>query len=1114
MAGLSAPETPTSEQRCPGRGRVTEEATMPQGRSHSALLVACVCLLFFASGSVGLAYEVAWKHIFAATFGTTTYAVSVVISVFMGGLALGSFVFGRLADRARRHLLICAGLELGIAASVLLVPVALGRVEPLYRAIFRASENPALLLGVQALVSAAALLVPTFLMGGTLPVLSRFMAARRRQVGPAVGILYGLNTLGAALGAFLAGFVLIKAVGAARTVPLAACANLVLAGLFASLHALAGPTPAAPEPDAGADAAAEDRLEGWRAALLLGAVAASGFASFSYEVLWTRLLTFRLNATVYAFSAMLTAYLLGLGLGGALVGMLRKERRRATYWRLYGYLESAVGICGLCTILLLAVPRPAWMGPAQGALWRVGISVLVMIVPTTLMGAALPVACHLIAGGVRRTGRSVGSIYVFNTIGAVAGALITGFVLVRVLGTRGSLTLASFLMVACGSAVLAFPVRPAAGGGGTWRRAIPLAAVWLLALLAWRIVPADFVPDYLLKNQSYYSVYSGRASLLGYEEGVECVVVVSESAEGYRSIAAGGTQVAGTDPTVRNTQKLQCHVPMLLHPDPKLVCQVGFGSGETAHLFLSYGIERLDCVEISQAMLDMATTYFGDINHGVVRNPRFRPIVMDGAVYLKYAEQKYDVIANDSIWPHLAGNSSLYTLEYFRNAKAHLRPGGIMTSWLPLDIPAADLKVVLATFHEVFPHVYVWSALSHTNMHALLVGCDRPLQVDATRFLERFDRYARRDLQVVGLADPSAFAATYLARIEGSPQDLAGQPLNTEDHPVLQYLESRSQVMRPEERKRMGPRALRFLAGHRDSMLDHLTGVGATGPAASFRADLERMNAANEHVLQAAILRYDDPERRRQELRAANEIAPDHPFFILGARMAAAALLASPGQLTRYGLGELERILGAAVQQGDPGAAQEPLREWAKREPESAGPQLGLGLLLLRTGQPADAVPRLEKALAARPELVDVHLALGTAYLLTNRQADGMRQLETAVGMDPRSAVAHEVLGTAYDVAGDDARAIEHLADAVALDPKRVSARIELASLLLRQRRTSEALAHLRVAVQLMPDSADAHALLGEALGRAGDLQAAARHVRRAAELRRAAAAASAPAAP
>jgi spermidine synthase len=154
----------------------------------------CVCLLFAVSGSVGLIYEVAWKHIFTTVFGSTTYAVSVVISVFMAGLALGSFVFGKLADRTRRHLLVFALLQVGVAVSGILVPHALRGVEGLYQVVFRTFESPALLITVQVLVSAVILLVPTFLMGGTLPILSRFMATRRGQVGSAVGLLYGLNT--------------------------------------------------------------------------------------------------------------------------------------------------------------------------------------------------------------------------------------------------------------------------------------------------------------------------------------------------------------------------------------------------------------------------------------------------------------------------------------------------------------------------------------------------------------------------------------------------------------------------------------------------------------------------------------------------------------------------------------------------------------------------------------------------------------------------------------------------------------------------------------------------------------------------------------------------------
>jgi len=1068
----------------------------PTSRRDVAFLVVLVCLLFTVSGSVGLVYEVAWKHIFTVVFGSTTYAVSVVISVFMAGLALGSFAFGRLADRTRRHLLIYALLEAGIALSGLLVPAALGRAESLYGPLFRATERPALLTAVQVLVSAGILLVPTFLMGGTLPVLSRFMASARGQVGSAVGILYGLNTLGAAGGAFLCGFVLIQALGTVKTVYLAAAANLVLSVTFLLLDRVYGPVAAAVEE--GAPEGPEGALDGLHRAVLVGAVALSGFVSFSYEVLWTRALSFRLGASVYAFSIMLTTFLLGLGLGGAAVGLLKRTRAKAHYWRVYGWLEAGVGLCGLVGILLFFPLGYGYESFTGRILSRAAAAAIVMLVPTALMGAAFPIACHLWAAGVRQTGSSVGRVYLANTVGCVAGALLTGFWLVRWLGTQRALTAASFLMVAGAGVILA--CRPGGGsapGRSMVRRLRPAAAVWAVALLTWALTPSGYLVNYFVRNQPGAVSNPGRkVTLLGHAEGVEGVMVACRWDDSYKTIAAGSTDVAGTSYILRNTQKLQAHIPMLIHPNPKEVCQVGFGSGETARIFASYDVDRFDCVEISSDMLKLADEYFQDINGGVVHWPNFNAIVMDAAAYLRYTDRKYDVIANDATWPSQAGPAMLFTLEYFQNGRDHLKPGGIMTSWLPLDMPQQDVKTVLKTFHRVFPYVYVWSALSHENKHGLIAGSDQPLRIEAARFLERFERFAREDLELVHLQDPAVFLACHLGKVEAEGPDLADAPLSTDSLPSLRFMYSRMYGEAD-----MLADAYKLLRAHRDSILEHLTGWEAVAEADVLKAKVRRLDKANDLILQALSRPPGEEQARDRELNAALDLAPEHPAVALLAERRRALAGLTPEQIRALPLPELRNTARRLVRQGLYETALVALSEWTARQPDSAEPYTALGSCYLLMRKPTDAVAPLTMAVKVDPSAADALFSLGVALVQTNRPRESLPHLERAASLASSPAEAYAYLGTAHWLAGNVLEAYNNLVRAVSLNPNLPEARRNLGTVLFEMGRYRDAIAQLEKSLELGLTSALTHRMLGEAYRKVGDDAAAARHLKEAERL-------------
>jgi spermidine synthase len=1002
------------------------------------------------------------------------------------------------------------------------VPHALRAADGLYLLVFRATESRAVLTLVQVVVSAIILLPPTFLMGGTLPVLSRFVATRRGGVGPAVGLLYGLNTLGAAAGTFLSGFFLVKALGTLKTIYVAAAGNLALALAFLALHAFWQTEEAAAAPEEEVEAVVEAPLgmaRMWVLVLAVAisgfvafsyevlAVAISGFVAFSYEVLWVRLLTFKFKTTVYAFSIMLTTFLLGLGLGGAAVGFLRKKLPKADYWRVYGYLEAGVAISGLATILLFFQVRHGYSSFAQRVIGEFGTSALIMLVPTTLMGAAFPIACHLYASGVERTGRSVGSIYVFNTIGAIAGAMVTGFYLVKVLGSQKSLTLASFIMALSATVLLVASPAPAERRRSLARKLAPLPVIWALVLTVWGITPSEFLRDYFLRNQSFkVAEPDSKVKLLGFEEGTEGIVVATQAEDGRKMIAAGPVDVAGTGYVCRNTQIMQAHIPMLIHPNPKEVCQIGFGSGETASIFSSYDVDQFDCVEISPAMIEIAAKHFTDINHDIVekRPPKFNPIIMDATTYFAYTDRKYDVIANDATWPAHSGTTLLFTLEHFRNGRDHLKPGGMMTSWLPYDMPVADFKTVLKTFHEVFPHVYVWAVLSRMNRHSLIVGANQPIQVDLARFVDRFDRFARDDLREIYLDDPALFLACHLSKLEGRAPGLRDVPLHTQDLPRLQYLFSRPEEYMPYREPKQLTEALQVFDGNRDSILNYLTNWDGVAQADVLREQIRRADLANNHFLRSYIHDWDDRQKGAAEFQQGMRLAPNHPAARMVSAVHRALAVLSDEEIKQQDLEALKATAGELFLEGYYEKALVALQEWARREPASAGVQQEIGLVYINTDRPDMAIRHLRRARELDPDLRDVNFNLGAAYLATRQLENAVAHFKENLSREPRSADTMERLGVAYAMTGENEAARKHLEEAVTEAPDLAQARVSLAVFFLNQGMFAQAIPHLEKLVQLRPQSARAHSFLADAYAKTGNRAAAARHAELAAKLQQA----------
>lgn len=766
-------------------------------------MIGLLYLLFFLSGAAALVYQVAWVRSLSLVFGGSHLAVATVLSIFMGGLALGGAVFGRRVERHPSPLRLYAVLEIGIALSA----AAFAGMMALYPALYvpaarLVGESPALLTGLRVLLAAAGMIVPTVLMGGTLPVLTRFVAGAEGGLARRLSFLYGLNTLGAVVGAVAAGFVFLPRLGLTRTLSVAIAAN-VLIGLAALL--VRAPSRAAETTPDGAFA--EPLPPRLRRAVLF-AIAASGFCALGYEVLWTRMLGLVVGTSVYGFTIMLVAFLSGIGAGSAAYGIAqRRARGRSGEPRrlvlALGLVEIGIGLSALAvTYLLHDLPnlaigvqsRLAGLGGSEFMVRQVsslGVAFLVMFVPATLLGVAFPLAGTIEATGSRGIGTGVGRILAWNTVGAILGAAASGFVLVQAFGIERALqilvaaNLGVGLWLAASVLPSAIPRRLAAAG-------TLAGVVFLGANPGWGRVWDERLFAIFRNNQRSAFDTDERVAdalenteVLFYREGANETISVIEPKGAARAVIVNGKTVASSMPQDRQCQYTLGHLPMLLHPDPRHVFVLGMGTGMTlGAVSVHPEVETLVLAEIEPSVVD-AARLFSEFNHAVADDPRLRVVANDGRNFLLTTEERFDVITADPIHPWTRGSAYLYTTEYYETARSRLAPGGIMCQWLPIyELTERDLATVVRTFSASFRHVMLWL----TFWDAELVGSDEPIRIDPEALARRIAHPpVASDLAAVEMGTVADFLSFFVAGTEGLRRFAAGGIVNTDDNLYLEF---------------------------------------------------------------------------------------------------------------------------------------------------------------------------------------------------------------------------------------------------------------------------------------------------------------------------------------
>jgi spermidine synthase len=770
-----------NEELEPSTARAAEPVapdSTPPDRAHIPLLL----VLFIGGGCAALIYEIVWFQLLQLVVGSSAVSLGVLLGTYMGGMCLGSLLLPRYVSARVHPLRVYAIIEGGIGVCGLLVLLVLPLLSHLYAAIGGGGLFGFL---TRALIAGVCLLPPTLLLGASLPAIARYVESSPRGVSW-LGYFYGGNIAGAVCGCLLAGFYLLRVYDMPTATYVAAAINAAVAWLSYRLSTRTRyePTPPA-DPPAGKASSAQHSV--------YVAIGLSGLTALGAEVVWTRLLSVMLGATVYTFSIILAVFLAGLGLGSGFASHLARQMKGP---------RVALGVCQLLltaaiawTAYTLADALPNWpIDPllARSAVYNFQVDIMrcmwAVFPAACLWGASFPFALAAAAKRSKDSGTLVGRMYFANTVGGVLGALAFSIILIPWIGTQDCQRL--LIALAAVSALIIFaPMARSAGIRGA------VATVASLVSVVWMIANIAPVPWLAIAYGRRMILQTNPGRVLYVGEGRNYSVAISEPPDGNRYFHVAGKVEASTDRYDMRMQRMLGQIPALFHPGPKSVLVVGFGAGVTAGSFvLNPTVEKITICELEPLVPPAAAEYFQKENYNVKNDSRTTIKYDDARHFILTSKDKFDIITSDPIHPWVKGTSPLYSREYFELVKQHLRPGGIVTQWVPLyESNLATVKSELATFFDVFPNGTAWgSTVNGEGNDLVLLGQVEPLNLNVDALEDRWSRpeYARvtQSMGAVNFHNATDVLAAYAGRASDLTRWLAGADVNEDMSLRLQYL--------------------------------------------------------------------------------------------------------------------------------------------------------------------------------------------------------------------------------------------------------------------------------------------------------------------------------------
>lgn len=757
-------------------------------------LLRIIYLLFFLSGGTALIYEIIWIKELTLIMGNTVYSSTTVLAAFMGGLALGSILLGRYIDSSKiSPLKLYAVLELGIGLFALSLPYLLAGFNPLYSWIYQASSfNTHLITFLKFMISFCFLLIPTFLMGGTLPILSKYIVSSFHHLGRRTGTLYAINTFGAVMGTLLTGYLLIGLIGIKATTYLAVVINLflfVFAYLLSTLSVKASPIENKIDYKTSLQDEFTDEYSKMSITLVLIIYALSGFTALAYEIIWMRVFIPFLSSSIYSFTTMLVAFLFGLSLGSWVCSRFVDLENKLI--PSLGMVQILIGFFSLLSLILFYLFYLIFSKQLNLALenmntWAflitIGFYFFILLPPALLMGSVFPLVIKICSKKkMKLIGTTVGDIYFINTIGAISGSLITGFFLIHWLGVQGTFILMVALNTLGGLVLIAISLK----AKGQIRLVLASSLIVIFTLILATNSKNIFF-KVLIDRLNNLNMLDKNSKIIYYREDTTANICAVEYSKGAKNLLINSIPITGT----ALETKLMAHLPLLLHRKPKKGLVICFGMGTTFRSAYLHGID-LQAIELVSNLIECFPLFYEDAQT-ILDDPITKVIINDGRNHLLLTQEKYDIITVDPSPPlYSSGTVNLYTQEFYQLCRQRLTDDGIFCMWLWIpSCRESEFKMLVKTFISVFPHTTVWSGVYKFGIY--LIGSNQKISIELPSLARRIQNpLIQKDMKQLIKhqikIDDQFILSLFLFDEETAWDFVKDATILTDDHPYTEY---------------------------------------------------------------------------------------------------------------------------------------------------------------------------------------------------------------------------------------------------------------------------------------------------------------------------------------